>query len=314
MSGEGSASSGRLARLLRAGRFVVTSEVVPGRTADPAGVTAQALALIGAADAVNVTDHPGASARMSPVAGAGLVAAAGLEPIVQLTCRDRNRIALTGDLLGAWALGARAVLCLSGDPVRVGDHPDATAVDDLSVLDLVSLARRLRDEGRTLSGAEVASPPRFLVGVAEAPLAEGADLQRLEAKADAGAEFVQTQMVFDVEAFAAWADRARARGLLGRLSVLAGVGVPASAGALRTLAERLPGIVVPDAVLERLEAAGPDEQAGEAVRIAADLVRRLRRIEGIAGVHVMGLGRPEAVRRVVEAAGLAPRAAAPAGP
>lgn len=301
--------TGHLAALLRAGKFVVTSEVVPPRSGDAAGLAEAARALVGSCDAVNVTDNPGAAAHMSPVAGAAVVAAAGVEPTVQLTCRDRNRLALTGDLLGAWALGARNVLCLSGDPLAVGDHPGARTADDVTVLDLVRLARRLRDEGRPLSGEPVAAPPRYLVGVADTPLVSHYDFGRLEAKLDAGADFLQTQIVFDVDAFGGWVERARERGVLERVAVLPGVAVARSARALRHLREHLPGVAVPDEVVARLEAAGPrgEEEAG--VLVTTEVVRAIRAMPGIAGVHVMGLGRAEPVRRVVAAAGLFPRAA-----
>lgn len=314
MSGAGGAGGGgggkprsdaRLERVFRVGSFAVTSEVVPPRSGSVAGVADQARALVGYADAANVTDNPTASAHMSPVAGAAAVAAAGLEPIVQLTARDRNRLALTSDLLGAWALGARAVLCLSGDrPADAAGAP--VAVNDVTITELVALVRRLRDEGRIFSGEEVEEPPRFLVGVADSPLAEPYDVGRLEAKLDAGADFVQTQIVFDLDAFAAWADLARARGVLERAFVLVGVGIARSAASARFMRDHLHGVSVPDAVIGRLEAAGPGEDE-EGVRIAAETVGAIRRIEGIAGVHLMGIGRQEPVRRVVVAAGLYPR-------
>jgi methylenetetrahydrofolate reductase (NADPH) len=261
------------------------------------------------ADAVNVTDNPAASAHMSSVAGAALVARAGLEAIIQLTTRDRNRLALTADLLGAWALGARGVLCLTGDPPSVGDHPDAAAVGDLAVLDLVRLAAGLRDEGRLLSGATIEDPPRYLVGVADSPLAEPYDIGRLEAKADAGADFVQTQIVFDVDAIGEWADVARARGVLERMFVLAGVAVPRSAAAARYMRDHLPGVRVPANLIAALEDAAPEDER-LAVELISDVVGRLRQVPGIAGIHLMGLGRLEPIRRVVEAAGLFPRPAA----
>ncbi len=299
-------AGGRLERLLRRGVFCVTAEVVPPRSADPAAVTAQAEALAGSVDAANVTDNPTSRVHMSPVAGASLVAQAGLEPVLQLTCRDRNRMAISSDLLGAWALGARNLLCLSGDPPGAGDHPDAKTVFDLDVLDLIGLAAGLRNHGTLLSGDAIESPPRYFVGVADSPLAENYDVGRLERKCEAGAEFVQTQIVFDVDAFAARADELRAHGLLDRMFVLAGVAVPRSVGAARYLREHVPGVVVPDGIVERLEAAGRDA-AGEGVRIASEVVVGIRGVEGIAGVHLMGLGRLEALPRVVEAAGLLPR-------
>jgi methylenetetrahydrofolate reductase (NADPH) len=301
-------SESRLERLLHTGTFAVTAEVVPPRSADPEAVRVQARGLVGYADAVNVTDNPTSSAHMSSQAGSALVVAAGLEPVVQLTCRDRNRIGLTSDLLGSWALGARNVLCLTGDPPSVGDHPGAKQVFDLTVLELIKLAADLRAEGRLLSGAVIESPPRFFIGVADVPLAEGYSFDRLEQKADAGADFVQTQIVFDVDAFESWADQARARGILERMFVLAGVAVlrgPRSAGYLR---DHLPGVLVPDRIMQHLQDAGPNAEA-EGVRLSVEVVARLKAIQGIAGIHVMGLGRMDPVRRVIKAAGLLPRPA-----
>jgi 5,10-methylenetetrahydrofolate reductase len=295
----------RLSRVLRAGRFCVTAEVVPPRSGDASSVVAQARELVGYADAVNVTDNPASSAHMSPLAGAAIVAEAGLEPVVQLTCRDRNRLALTGDLLGGWALGARDVLCLSGDPVSRGDHPDAKEVYDLSVIDLIGLADGLRRDGRLLSGSTIDQPPRYFVGVADLPLAADYDPARLDAKIDAGADFVQTQIVYDLEAFARWAEGARSRGVLDRVSVIAGVAPLRSAKQTRLVAS-LPGVSVPPDLLRTLEEAGPLAEE-EGTRVAVDIVSGLREIPGIAGVHLIGLGREAAVRRVVEAAGLFPR-------
>lgn len=266
----------------------------------------QARDLVGYADAVNVTDNPTATAHMSPVAGVAAVTRAGLEPTLQLTVRDRNRLALTAELLGAWALGARNVLCLTGDPLSVGDHPDATAVVDLAVTDLIRLATRLRSEGRLLSGAVIEEPPRFYVGVADSPLAPNYDPGRLEAKIDAGADFVMTQITYDLDALMAWSEVVRARGIPEQAAVLVGVAPIRSAAQARYLIEHLPGVAVPPELIARLERAGPDAEAigvADCVRI----VDRLREVPGLAGVHVMGLGREAVVRRVIEEAGLLPR-------
>lgn len=301
-----SGPASRLEAIVRSGRFAVTSEVVPPRSADPAAAAAQARELVGYADAVNVTDNPAASAHMSPLAGAAAVARAGLEPTLQLTVRDRNRLALTADLLGGWALGARNLLCLTGDPIAIGDHPDAAPADDLSVHDLVRLARSLREEGRTLSGAEVADPPRYFVGVTDSPLAPSYDPARLESKLEAGAMFVVTQITYDLEALSAWAEVLRPRGVFERAPVIVGVAPLRSARQARYMHEHLPGVSVPPALVAMLEEAGPDAEAVGAGQ-CAELMTGLRRIEGVAGVHVMGLGREEAVRRVIERAGLLPR-------
>jgi 5,10-methylenetetrahydrofolate reductase len=297
---------GRLAAILRSGAFAVTGEVVPPRSADAASVTEHARGLVGYVDAANVTDNPTASAHLSPVAGAALVAAAGVEPTLQLTVRDRNRLALTSELLGAWAMGARNLLCLSGDPIAIGDHPDAAVVNDLTLAQVVALARRLRDEGRTLDGAEIADPPRYLIGVADLPLADPYDPARVEAKLDAGADMVWTQIAYDVEALAAWADLLRGRGTFERAKVLVGVVPLRTAKGARFMDEKLPGVRVPPAFIERLEAAG-DDAAAVGLEITIDLVKAIMAIPGLGGIHLMGMGHDDAVRAVVEGAGLFPR-------
>jgi methylenetetrahydrofolate reductase (NADPH) len=267
-------SESRLERLLHDDVFAVTAEVVPPRGADPETVTTQAGDLVGYADAVNVTDNPTSSAHMSAVAGAGLVAARGLEPVVQVTCRDRNRLALSSDLLGAWALGARNVLCLTGDPVAVGDHPEAAEVHDLSVVELVGLVHRMREKGELLSGKTAEPAPRYFIGVADVPLEPGYDPGRLEEKADAGADFVQTQIVYDVDALGEWAETVRPRGILERMFVLVGVAPLRSHRSARFVREHLPGVVVPDEVVRRLEQAG-DDGGAEGVRLTVEVIEAL---------------------------------------
>jgi 5,10-methylenetetrahydrofolate reductase len=296
----------RLERILRAGHFCVTAEVVPPRSSDAEAVRSQARDLVGYADAVNVTDNPAASAHMSPLAGVESVAASGLEPTVQLTVRDRNSLALTSDLLGAWTLGARNVLCLTGDPVAVGDHPNAKEVNDLTAIQLVELAATLRENGKLLSGTVIDDPPEFFVGVADAPLAERYDVARLEAKIDAGAGFVMTQIAYDVEAMRVWAETVRARGILERAFLIAGIAPLRSAKSARYLNDHLPGVRVPGEIITALDAAGSEaEQVG--LGITAEIVTAFREVVGISGVHVMGMGNERAVARVVEAAGLLPR-------
>ncbi|HEY7667021.1 MAG TPA: methylenetetrahydrofolate reductase [Actinomycetota bacterium] len=299
-------AGGRLAALLGSGQFCVTSEVVPPRSANASPIVAHARALVGYVDAVNLTDNPTASAHMSPLAGVRAVADAGIEPTVQLTCRDRNRLAITADLLGAWALGARNVLCLSGDPLAVGDHPEAVAVGDLTVNEVVALTRRMRDEGTLLSGAELAEPPRYLIGVADLPLADPYDPARLESKLDAGADVVWTQIAYDVEGLAAWADRIRGLGVLERAHVIVGVVPLRSAAGARSMQEHLPGVRIPEALLRTLDDAGADAEA-VGLELTIGVVEAARRIDGVSGIHLMGMGRDDLVVKVVEGAGLFPR-------
>ena len=298
--------TGRLAALFAKGAFAVTGEIVPPKGASPLPVAEHARGLVGYVDAVNLTDNPVASAHMSPLAGVRFAADAGIEPTVQLTVRDRNRLGLTADLLGAWALGARNVFCLSGDPVRVGDHPDATVVGDLTVNDVIALARRMREEGTTLSGAELSDPPRYLIGVADVPLADPYDPARLVSKLDAGADFVTTQIVYDAERLAAWADRMRAEGLFERAKVLIGVTPLRSAKQAGFMDEKLPGVHVPAPMVEALEAAG-EEASSVGMDLTATLVEEIRRIPDVAGIHVMAMGHDDVTRELVERTRLFPR-------
>jgi methylenetetrahydrofolate reductase (NADPH) len=299
---------GHLARLLDRGEFVVTGEIVPPRAGSTSSITAHAVGLIGSVDAVNLTDNPTAMPHMSPVAAAAAVAAAGVEATVQLTVRDRNRLAITGDLLGAWAVGARNLFALSGDPIHIGDHPDAAVVADLTVTEMIALARRLRDDGTTLAGTEVADPPRFLIGVADVPLTDPYDPAKLEAKLDAGADFVITQIAYDADALGAWAETMRGRGVFERANVIVGVTPLRSVRQARFMDEKLPGVSVPAALIDALEAAG-DDAPSVGVELAVPLVAEIRAIPGIAGIHVMAMGHDDTARALVRAAGLAPRPA-----
>jgi methylenetetrahydrofolate reductase (NADPH) len=299
-------AGGRLAALLSEGAFVVTGEIVPPKGAGGAAITRHARELVGSVDAANVTDNPAASAHMSPLAGVRFVAEAGIEPTLQLTCRDRNRLAITSDLLGAWALGARNLLAMGGDPIQIGDQPDAAPVHDLAVRDMVALARRLREEGTTLAGTEVEDPPRFLIGVADSPLADPYEPARLSAKLEAGAEFVMTQIVYDVEPLSAWAERERGRGLFERAKVIVGVSPLRSARQARFMNEKLPGVLVPAEAVASLERAG-DGAVTVGIEQAVAIIGAIRSIAGIAGVHLIGMGHDDVVRTVVERAGLFPR-------
>jgi len=297
---------GHLAGLFARGAFTVTGEIVPPAGGSLAPIREHAVALVGSVDAVNLTDNPTASAHMSPLAGVAAARGAGIEPTVQLTVRDRNRLSLTSDLLGAWALGARNVFCLSGDPLHVGDHPDAVVVGDLTVNDVVALAKRMRDDGTSLAGAELADPPRYLIGVADVPLADPYDPAKLGSKLDAGADFVITQIVYDVPALAAWADRMREWGLFDRTKVVIGVTPLRSVKQARFMDEKLPGVSVPAEMIAALEAAG-DDAATVGMELIVPLIEQIRAIPGIAGIHVMAMGHDEVTRELVTRAGLLPR-------
>ena len=300
------AIGGHLAALLARDAFVVTGEIVPPADASISTVTEHAVALVGSVDAVNLTDNQTATPHLSPVAAVAAAAAAGIEPTIQLTVRDRNRLALTSDLLGAWALGARNLFCLSGDPIHIGDHPEAAVVVDLDVLGLIGLAKRMREDGTTLAGVDLADPPRFLIGVADLPLGDPYDPARLERKLDAGADFVMTQIVYDAEALAGWADLVRGRGLFERASVILGMMPLRSAKQARFMNEKLPGVSVPTEMIDALEAAG-EEAPAVGLELAVSMIEELRRIRGIAGIHVMAMGHDEATRALIARSGLFPR-------
>ena len=289
----------RLRQAFASGRFVLTAELECPRNASAANVERQARGYAPWVDAVNCTDNSAAVVRMSPVAAAALVARTGLAPLVQLTCRDRNRIALQSDVLGAAAVGAAGVVCMTGDPPGTGNHPEAKAVFDVNTIELMAAVRGLR-AGHLLSGDPVRVPPDLLVGGVENPADGARSLGRLAAKIDAGAEFVQTQMTFDVEMFAVWMELVRASGLHERVRILAGVTPVRRPAIARYLHERVPGVTVPDRVRARLEGAADPETEG--VRVAAEVLGALRAIPGVAGAHLMTFGWVEGVGRVLGAA------------
>jgi methylenetetrahydrofolate reductase (NADPH) len=291
---------------LASGEAVVTAEIGPPRGADPAAIGATAGPLRGWVDAVNVTDNQGAFVRMSSLAGSVLALAAGVEPVMQLTCRDRNRIALQSDLLGAAALGIRNVLLMTGDHPRFGDHPQARPVFDLDSVQLVQAARGLRDHGRLLSGRTLATAPDWLIGAVENPSAPPARFRaaRLGKKVAAGAEFVQTQYVFDVPQFARWLGEVRDLGLDQRCAILAGVGPVRSIRALEHLAASVPGVQVPAALARRLRGVPASQVAAEGLRICADTIQQLLKLPGVRGIHLMAPGFEHGVPEILDLAGL----------
>lgn len=306
---------GRLAEALAAGRFAVTAELGPPRGSGTEKLAAKARTLRPWVDAVNLTDNQGAAVRLSSWAASVVAMREGLEPVMQLVCRDRNRMALQSDLLGAAALGIPNVLLLTGDHPTQGDHPGAKPVYDLDAVQLVRTASILRDEGRLLSGQELRGSPDWLIGAVENPFAPPQRFRaaRLAKKAAAGAEFVQTQYVFDLPAFEAWLAQLDDLGVTSRCRVIAGVGPVRSLRMLDRLGE-IPGIHVPEDVERRLRAVPPERVGAEGVAVCAEIVSALRELPGVAGVHVMAFGWEDIVPEVLERAGLAPRETAVAEP
>jgi len=305
-----------LHRLLLAGEFVVTAELQTTDSADPASVTRLAEQLRGRVDAVNCTDNSSAHPHVSSMAAAHLLADAGVEPVMQLTCRDRNRLALQADLLGAAALGVPNVLCMTGDDVTTGDHPEAKPLYDIDSVHLLRIARIMRDEGRYLSGRPLTQPPSFLIGAVENPFAPPLEFRpiRVRKKVEAGAEFIQTQICFNLEKMRLFMARCGELGLLDHVWILAGVFVPRSARAARYLRDQVPGIDVPDPMLERLDAGSPQAEHRAGIDMALEIVDQVRQIPGISGVHLMTIRNEESILTVVEEAGLLPRPRAPGSP
>ena len=277
----------RLATSIRERRFVITAEIVPPLAGSPDALLAEARVLGPKVTAINVTDAAAGRTTMSSFASAALLAANGFEPILQVTCRDRNRIALCGDLIGAAAQGVENLLILRGDDPKGGDQPDAKPVFDLESTDLLKVARDLRDKGELPSARKVDSPPRFFIGAADVPRRPDAKWSPvpLQKKIEAGADFIQTQFGYDLDVVRAYAERLRAEGIAEKLGVIIGVGPSRSAKSARWMNENLFGVTVPEAIIARIEAAA--DQAAEGRRVCAELIEGLKQIPGIAGAHVM---------------------------
>lgn len=328
-NGNGYLAGSNLEKVLKNGHFAVTAELGPPQNADREVIRKKAALLKGYCDAVNLTDNQTAIVRMSSIGAGALLVQAGLEPVIQMTCRDRNRLAMQSDLLGAYALGMRNVLCLSGDHQTFGNHPNAKNVFDMDSIQLVQMVTALRDQhtfqcGEAIKGQE----PRFFVGAAESPFASPIDFRpyRLAKKVKAGANFIQTQLVYDLDAFKVFMAKVRELGIHQQTYILAGVGPLKSPTMARYMKDNVPGLRVPDRLIERMEQAGApwagkskdeltkeDKKArsaawqAEGIKICIEIIQQLREIEGVAGVHIMAIEWEEAVKPIVEGAGLLPR-------
>lgn len=293
--------------MLAAGTFVVTAEIAPPASARPDEVRRLARFLRDYADACNVTDCPRARVRMSSWAGAAILLQEEVEPIMQVVVRDRNRIALQADILGAAAIGVRNVLCMSGDDVGAGNEPGARSVRDVTSEEQIAMYRALRDEGRLLGGDRVDDPPPLFLGAVANPFEASPEhsFASLRGKVEAGADFVQTQAVYDPDAFEEWMHLVRKEWLHERAPILAGIIPLKSAKAARFLAENVPGVAIPEEIRRRMEGSADPKEEG--VRIATEAIERLRGMEGVAGIHVMAVNWEDVVPRIVERAGLTPR-------
>jgi methylenetetrahydrofolate reductase (NADPH) len=302
-----------LARLLQEGRFAVCAEMSPPQGVDKAAILKKCSYFRGVVDAVNLTDNQTAIARMSSAMSSVFALEGGVEPIMQMTCRDRNRLAQQSDILGAYAGGVRNLLCLTGDYQKFGNHPDAKGVFDLDSVQLISMVAGM-NEGRFLCGDEIKPPPRMFVGGAANPFAPPLDLRvmRLAKKINAGVQFIQTQPVFDFPRFERWISAVRDEGLHERAHILVGVMPVRSAKALHYMKDSVPGMTVADEYIRRMEAAADPKEEG--VAICVETMRRLAETPGVSGIHIMPVMWESITPRLVEEAGFLPRPAPSAEP
>jgi methylenetetrahydrofolate reductase (NADPH) len=289
--------------------FAVTAELNPVDTADPQEICKAALPLAGVVDAVNTIDSSGANVHMSSLGVSALLLQAGYDVVMQISCRDRNRIALQADLLAAAALGVKNVLCITGDDVSVGDQPETRRVFDLDSMHLLRTARIMRDQGVFLSGRKISVPPALFLGAVENPFAPPPAwrAERLAKKIEAGAEFIQTQYVFDIPVFQEFMRRVRDLGMLDRVYILAGVGPLKSPRAAEFMRTHVPGVVIPDAVVDRLKKTPPNGWRAEGIEICIEIIEQIRQIKGVSGIHMMAYRQEEVIAEIIERLGLAPR-------
>ncbi len=299
----GHTSPGRFERVLRAGAFAITAELAPPDSADPEDVYRRARVFEGYVDAINATDGSGANCHMSSLAVCALLTRIGHAPVMQISCRDRNRIAIQGDILGGAAMGVCNILCLTGDGVQAGDHPQAKAVFDLDSPALLSVARTLRDEHHFQSGRKISYAPRVFLGAAENPMVppQAQRALRLAKKVAAGAQFIQTQYCYDLVRLREFMRMVEDLGLLEQVYLLIGVGPLRSAKTAEWMRKNVPGMHVPDALIARM--AGATDQVREGRNFCIELIQELRTIKGVSGVHVMAYRQEELVAEVIELSG-----------
>jgi methylenetetrahydrofolate reductase (NADPH) len=302
-------SGSNLEKVLEAGHFSVTAECGPPRGADPEVVRKKAAFVRGHVDACNVTDNQTAVVRMSSLAGCMLIREQGIEPLIQMVVRDRNRIALQSDLLGASALGVRNILCLSGDHQKFGDDPQAKNVFDIDSMQLIHLVKTMRDEGVFPSGHKLDGAPKFYIGCAVNPFADPFEIRvpRLKLKIDAGADFVQTQCIYNMDKFKKYMEDARKEGLHEKVKILAGVTPLKSAGMAKFMRRMVAGMDIPEAVIERIAAEPKEKQAAKGIEMCIEQIAELKEVEGVAGVHVMAIEWEEKLEEIIGGAGLLPR-------
>jgi len=302
-------SGSNLEKVLEAGHFAFTGELGPPRGANAEEVREKAAHLKGNVDAVNITDNQTAVVRMSSWAASLILIQEGLEPNFQMVCRDRNRLAMQSDILGANAHGIKNMLCLSGDHQSFGDHPKAMGVFDIDSTQLISMVKQMRDEGTFLSGGELDGAPNIFIGAASNPFAEPYEwrVHRLAKKVNAGVDFIQTQCIYNMDRFREFMKKAVDMGLAEKCYILAGVTPLKSVGMARYMAKSVPGMDVPDALIERIKGAGKGKAAEEGIKIAVEQIEEFKEMEGVAGVHLMAIEWEHRVPEIAEMAGVLPR-------
>jgi methylenetetrahydrofolate reductase (NADPH) len=302
-------SGSKLEKILTAGHFAFTGELGPPRGTNIEALKKKAAPLKGMVDSVNITDNQTAVVRMSSMAASLFAIAEGLEPNYQMVCRDRNRLAMQGDILGAYAHGIRNMLCLSGDHQQFGDHPQSKGVFDIDSMQLINMVKNMRDEGTFLNGQEIDEPPKMFIGAAANPFAEPFEWRifRLAKKIQAGADFIQTQCVFNMERMREWIKRANDMGLSEKTYILPGVTPMKSLGMARYMKAKVPGMDVPDYVIDRLKGVDKKDQADEGIKMACEQIAEFKEMKGVAGVHLMAIEWEHKVPEIAERAGMLPR-------
>ncbi|HUU80539.1 MAG TPA: methylenetetrahydrofolate reductase [Acidobacteriota bacterium] len=299
----------KLEKILAAGHLAVTSECGPPRGSDPAAIKKKAEMIKDYVDAINITDNQTSVTRLSSLASCIHLKLMGLEPILQMVVRDRNRIALQSDILGAASFDIYNILCLSGDHQSFGDNPKGQNVFDIDSMQLIQTVRLMRDEGKFLGGDDIARPPKMFVGAAANPFADPFEIRvpRLAKKIAAGVEFIQTQCIYNLDKFEEWLKLARDRGLTEKVYILAGVTPFKSAGMAKYMKNRVPGMDVPDEVVKRMSGVAKEKQADEGINICVESIQRLKETKGVRGFHIMAIEWEEKVPEIVERTGLYPR-------
>jgi len=299
----------RLKKVLHTGNFAVTAECGPPKGADPEVVKSKGKVLKGYVDSANVTDNQTGVVRLCSLSACALLKAEGLDPVLQMVTRDRNRIALQSDILGASALGIRNILCLSGDHQSFGNQPQAKGVFDIDSIQLIQAVRNMRDAGEIIGGEKLSSPPQMFIGAAANPFADPFKYRaaRLATKVEAGAEFIQTQCIFNLKLFREWMGLIRDLGMANKVFILGGITPLKSARMAEYMAKQVAGMDIPEEIINRMKSAPSKEQREEGIKIAVETAQALREIQGVHGVHIMAIEWEEVVPRIVQEAGLYPR-------